>query len=70
MARPRFQFSHSYICEQFIYSLDRSVYFVAGGLIVIGHRYMNVEIRKEATHFHFWEYKNQIVCAVQMIHAY
>jgi hypothetical protein len=24
-----------------------------GGLIVIAHRYMNVEIRKEAAQFHF-----------------
>ena len=26
-ARPRSQFLHSYICEQFIYSHDRSAYF-------------------------------------------
>ncbi len=39
------QFPHSYICEHFIYSQDRSAYFTAAryapGNIWIGHRYMN-----------------------------
>ncbi len=50
-ARPRSQFPHSCICEQFIYSHDRSTYFAAAkywpndpGNIEIAYRYMNVEL--------------------------
>ncbi len=48
-ARPRSQFPHSCLCEQFIYSHDRSTYFAAAkyrqndpGNIEIAYRYMNV----------------------------
>jgi hypothetical protein len=47
-ARPCSQFLHSYICDRFIYSQDRSAYFAVLSLqtdhwnILIAHRYMNV----------------------------
>ncbi len=48
IARPQSQFPHSYVCERFIYSQDRSTYFLQqnrqtdGGNIQIAHRHMNI----------------------------
>ena len=53
IARPQLQFPHSYVCERFIYSQDRSTYFLQQkrqthhGNIQFAHRHMNVEIRTE-----------------------
>jgi hypothetical protein len=53
-ARPRSQFLHSCVCEQFIHSHDRSAYFGAlrlwtdRGNIYIAHRYMYVDIGYKA----------------------
>jgi hypothetical protein len=30
IARPQYQFPHSFVCEQYIYSHDRSAYSAAG----------------------------------------
>ncbi len=47
IARPQSQFPHSCVCERFIYSQDRSAYFLQQnrqtdpGNISISHRYMS-----------------------------
>ncbi len=55
-ARPQSQFLHSYICERFIYSNDRSVHRSWAYINRAQIQYMNVEIRTEAAQFSFWEY--------------
>ena len=49
---PQSQFPHSCVCERFIYSQDRSTYFLQQKR----HRHMNVKIGTEAPMFLFWKY--------------
>jgi hypothetical protein len=56
--RPRSHFRHSFTCERLIYSHDRSTFFA--------HRYINVGIRNEAAHNHFWEYLFPIFVTVSL----
>jgi hypothetical protein len=46
IARPQFQFPHSCVCEQFIYSQDRSAYSAAGKYVDRTWEYIN------RTHIH------------------
>ncbi len=62
-ARPQCQFLHSCVCEQFIYSQDRSTYSIwlqknrqtDPGNIKISHRYMSIEIGRQNIIVLFWK---------------
>ncbi len=58
IARPQSQFPHSCVCERFVYSQDRSTYFLqknrqieGGNISKFAHSHMNVAVL-----FLFWEY--------------
>ncbi len=66
IARPQSQFPYSCVCGRFIYSQDRSTYFLQHkrqthrGNIYFAHRHMNVQMGTETPIFLFWEYLFQI----------
>ncbi len=74
IAGPQFQLPHSFVCERFIYSHDRSAYSAAGnmwadpGNIKIAHRHMKVEIGTGAEQCPQKEihYINRIFIAVRL----
>jgi hypothetical protein len=68
--RPQSQFPHSYVCERFIYSHNRSAYSAAWKYVDRSWKYINrsqnmdVEIGTEASQFPEKEYINGILVAV------
>jgi hypothetical protein len=62
MSRPQSQISHSFVCEQTLYSHDRSTYFPAAEKADLSWEYINrsqkhnVGMGTVAAQFLFWEY--------------
>ncbi len=72
IAPPQSQFPHSWVCERFIYSEDRSTYFlqqnrqIDHGNILIAHRHMNLGLwpcTSISRNIYFFEFLVLVLCS-------